>query len=161
MSPTTATSAEQVFKLYERALKAVHARKWDQAKKLLDEVEDKAEQADILQRVAQFQDIVKREGVKAEARIQDPYLRAVYERNNGELKTALALATREGRSEKEDRWAFLAASIYTEMGELESAAVALQRAIELDPKNRVHAKFDSEFEELRDHEEYGSLFDED
>ena len=158
MSKAAAASAEQIFNLYERALKAVHAKKWDQARKLLDELEEKADQADVRLRVAQFQDIVKREGAKAEARTQDPYLRAVFERNNGELKTALALCTREGRSEKEDRWAFLAASIYCELGELDSAAAALERAIELDSKNRVHAKYDIDFEALREHEEYRKLF---
>ena len=161
MSKSTAAAADQVFKLYERALKAVHAKKWPEAKKLLDELESKAEQADIRQRVSQFQDIVKREGVKAEARIQDPYMRAVYERNRGDLKTALALCTREGRSEKEDRYAFLAASIYTEMGELESAAKTLRRAIKLDPKNRAHARLDSDFEDLRESEEHQDIFESD
>ena len=89
----------------------------------------------------------------------DPFLRAVYERNRGNLEEALALCTAGGRHGKDDRFAYLAAAIHALRGESVDAARLLSAAIELDPKNRIHAYHDADFEELRSDEEYSSLFD--
>ncbi len=44
-------------------------------------------------------------------------------------------------------------------GDLEKAAKALGGAIEMNPKNRVHAFHDPDFGELRRSQEYASLFE--
>lgn len=89
----------------------------------------------------------------------DPFLEAVMLRNRGEVKAALELARRGGRDKKDERFAFLVASIHAAEGRLDEAAKALGQAIELNPRNRVHAFHDADFAELRRHAEYRQLFE--
>ena len=44
-------------------------------------------------------------------------------------------------------------------GEFDEAAEALGRAVELNPKNRVHAYHDTDFQELRRSEDHRKLFE--
>ncbi len=89
----------------------------------------------------------------------DPFLEAVMLRNRGAIKDALELARRSGRDRKDDRFAFLVASIHASEGRLDEAAKALAQAIELNPRNRVHAFHSADFAELRRHAEHRQLFE--
>jgi tetratricopeptide (TPR) repeat protein len=89
----------------------------------------------------------------------DPFLEAVMLRNRGDVKAALELARRGGRDKKDERFAFLVASIHAAEGRLDEAAKALGQAIELNPRNRVHAFHDADFAELRRHAEHRQLFE--
>ena len=82
----------------------------------------------------------------------------MFEKNRGKLDEALALCKAGGRWSKDERFAYLAASIYTLMEDYEKAASFLELAIDLNPKNRVHAFHDADFEDLRSHPEYRQLF---
>jgi tetratricopeptide (TPR) repeat protein len=88
----------------------------------------------------------------------DPFLQAVFEKNRGNLAAALDLCRKEGREQKDERFAYLAASIHAVEGRLEEAVQALSRAIELNPRNRVHAYHDPDFAEIRRDRDHRQLF---
>jgi tetratricopeptide (TPR) repeat protein len=94
-------------------------------------------------------------------RDSDPFLMAVYERNRGNFEAALDLCSRGGRQGKDERFTYLAASLLAVMGEDEKAASVLAQAIELNPKNRIHAYHDSDFDSLRESSDHKQLFEQD
>ena len=67
-------------------------------------------------------------------------------------------ARKEDGDQKDERFAYLAASIHAAEGRTDEAAKALSRAIELNPKNRVHAFHDPDFAELRGTRDHRQLF---
>ncbi len=71
----------------------------------------------------------------------------------------MSLCSVGGRQGKDEKFAYLAASILSLTGELEQAAKLLVVAIELNSKNRVHAFHESDFDTLRKSDEYRHLFD--
>lgn len=85
----------------------------------------------------------------------DSYLRAVYFKNRGQLDEALALC--DGFDQEDERVAFLAASVHALQGDEERAIELLDAAIRLEPKNRVHAFHDPDFESVRTHEGFKAL----
>ncbi len=95
----------------------------------------------------------------AESVDQDSFLEAVFHRNRGNLEAALEAARRAGRDKKDARHAYLVAAILAAGSRLDEAAAALTLAIELDPKNRIHAFHDADFAELRRSSEHRSLFE--
>ena len=109
-------------------------------------------------RARRYLAVVRERLAKASKAAQDPYLEAVYERNQGNFEAALEICSRGGRQSKDERFAHLAASIYAVTGEPEKAAKFLELAIELNPRNRILAYHDSDFEELREDPEYAGLF---
>ncbi len=80
--------------------------------------------------------------------IQDPYLRAVYEKNSGDLDAALALAKWGGRWDEDSRFAYLAATILAAQGEADEARERLSVAIELAPELEGQAAYEPELADL-------------
>ncbi len=155
-----AAKPDPLLKVFERALKAVHSGKWQEAKKHLERVVTEADQPDLAQRARRYLSLTLEKLDSARpARRADAFLEAVYESNNGNFEAALALCNRGGRQGKDEKFAYLAASILSLTGELEQAAEVLAIAIELNPKNRVHAFHNSDFDELRQSTEHRHLFD--
>lgn len=141
----------------EKGIQALYAKKYAQAGKLLEQAEEDAEQPDVANRARRYLAMVKSrmEGAETAA---DPYLEAVYERNQGNLEAALQICIRGGRQGKDDRFAHLAASIYALSGDVEKAAKVLETAIQLNPRNRVLAYHDRDFAALREDPAYADLF---
>ena len=75
-----------------------------------------------------------------------------------DLKAALDIAQKGGRDQKDERFAYLAASIHAVENRLEDAVQALAKAVELSPKNRIHAFHDADFAELRKNRDHRHLF---
>jgi hypothetical protein len=65
---------------------------------------------------------------------------------------ALELCKRGGRQGKDERFAYLAASIHALRGEHDDALKLLELATEMNPKNRIHAYHDPDFAALRGRE---------
>ncbi len=148
------------LKVYERGLKALHGGKWREAKQLLGQVVSETDQRDLAERARRYLSMAAEKlDSSPAAKSDDAFLEAVFERNRGEFERALAICGRGGRQGKDERFAYLAASILSATGELERAAQVLGVAIELEPKNRVHAFYDSDFDALRKSPEYRDLFD--
>src|SRR5436309_9919706 len=71
--------------------------------------------------------------------VQTCALPIFYEKNRGNLAEALEMSRKGGRDQKDERFAYLAASIHALENRWDEAAQTLARAVELNPKNRIHA----------------------
>jgi hypothetical protein len=88
----------------------------------------------------------------------DPYTRAVFERNRGDVPAALALAEKHAKGDADGRFALLAAGLHSATDRENEAVAALTRAVERDPVNRVRAYHDADLAELRKKKEHAHLF---
>jgi tetratricopeptide (TPR) repeat protein len=150
---------DPLLAVYQRGLKAMQQGKWKAAAKEFSRVVDESNEADLVGQSRRYLRVCKEElGEGAKRNEDDPFLTAVYERNRGNLEEALAICSRGGRQSKDERFAYLAASIYALMDDREKASSFLSLAIELNPKNRIHAFHDADFEQLRSDPEYKQLF---
>ena len=144
---------------YERGLKALHQGKWREAAKSFDRVVEEGEEPDLVGRARRnLRTCKERLGKGSAGKDDDPFLTAVYECNRGNFAEALAICSAGGRQSKDERFAYLVASIYSLTDEPEKAGNFLSLAIELNPKNRIHAFHDADFAALRDDPEYRQLF---
>ena len=145
--------------IFEKGLKALHQNKWREASKYFEKILEETGESDLAQRSRRYLGVCRQNLLKAGVNVEDPFLLAVYESNRGNYEEALALCSRGGRQSKDERFAYLAASVYSLTADLDKASKFLALAIELNPKNRIHAYHDSDFEALRDSSEYRHLFD--
>lgn len=145
--------------IFEKGLKALHQGKWREASKHFEKILQETGESDLAQSSRRYLGVCHRNLAKSGSKSADPFLLAVYESNRGNYDTALALCSRGGRKSKDERFAYLAASVYSLTGDLENASKLLALAIELNPKNRIHAYHDSDFEALRESSEHRDLFD--
>jgi tetratricopeptide (TPR) repeat protein len=146
---------------YADALKAMHKQDWARAVKLFAQVAADDDAPEIAARARQYL-AAARQRLEAEESRQDhedAFLAAVFEKNRGNLAPALEICRRGGREKKDERFAYLAASIHALEGRSEEAAQALSQAVELNPKNRIHAFHDADFAELRKDPGFRQLFD--
>ena len=144
---------------FERGLKAFDKGKYAEAKKHFNRVIEETGEIDLAARAKRYLKISQAKTTKKKrVPAKDPFLEAVYQRNRGNLDQALAICSRGGRQGKDERFAYLAASIYAVLDDKESAAKYLELAIELNPKNRIHAFHDNDFESLRSDPELRQLF---
>jgi tetratricopeptide (TPR) repeat protein len=150
---------DPLVQVYERGVKAVHRKKWRQAVKYFEQVISESDEADLVGQARRFARVCARHLQKESGRQgEDPFLRAVYERNRGNLEEALSICSRGGRQSKDERFAYLAASVHSLKGDLEAATRLLKLAIEINPKNRVHAFHDPDFEALRNDPQLKEIF---
>jgi tetratricopeptide (TPR) repeat protein len=142
----------------EKGVKALYAKKYAQAEKLLVQAEAAAAQSDVANRARRYLAAARSRLKMSDEPAADPYLEAVYERNRGNLAAALEICSRGGRQSKDERFAHLAASLYALSGEPDKAAKFLETAIKLNPRNRVLAYHDEDFAALREDPDYAHLF---
>jgi len=152
-----------LLKLYEQGLEALHGKKWKAAAEFFTRVLDDTDQVEFANRARRYVEMCRQQlqATSAAPRDTDPFLMAVYERNRGNLEAALDLCSRGGRQGKDERFTYLAASLLAMMGEEDKAAKMLAEAIELNPKNRIHAYHDSDFDSLRESSDHKQLFEQD
>jgi len=143
---------------YELGLKAMHQGKWREAAKNFEQVVEESLETDLVGRARRSLRICRERLAKDTSASDDPFLNAVYERNRGNVAEALLICSAGGRQSKDERFAYLAASLYSLTNELEKAGNFLSLAIELNPKNRIHAFHDADFAALREDPEYKQLF---
>lgn len=156
--------ADPALDHFGQGLSALQAKDWKKAVSHLEQAVEAADRADLRDKARQFLNVALQkgggpaEGKAAKSPEPDPYLQAVYERNRGDLQAALDIAQKGGRDQKDERFAYLAASIHAVENRLEDAAQALAKAVELNPKNRIHAFHDADFAELRKNRDQRHLF---
>jgi hypothetical protein len=147
---------DPVVMIYEKGVRAVHARKWGEAKKHFTRVMTDGDMSDLVHRAEQFLALAERES-GAEADPRDPYLKAVLEHNNGNFDAAEAACRREGRLTTDERFAYLSAAISAVREEFDVALERLQVAVELNPRNLIQARHDTDFEGLRELPEFAEI----
>src|SRR5436305_8986111 len=167
--PGMASAADSSLQAYTQALEALHRKSWSKAAQLcatvvessaLPEVRERARQSLAACHQQEAQQQAEREeksGKKPPEDEADSYLRAVVEKNRGDLAAALALCRQGGNDQKDERFAYLAASIHALEGRADEAAQVLSRAVELSAKNRIHAFHDPDFAELRGNPSFRQL----
>jgi tetratricopeptide (TPR) repeat protein len=160
-STSAHAAADPALDSLTKGLAALQKKDWPRAAALLEKAVALADRPELRDRARQFlaasQAKAQAEASKP-ARGSDPYLQAVFEKNRGHFKEALEICRRGGRDQKDERFAYLSASIHALENRLEEAAQALARAIEMNATNRIHAFHDSDFAELRKNRDYRSLF---
>lgn len=156
--PEAGAAADPVLGTYEQGLRDLYAGKWQRAAGHFEKVIAESDQADLAERARQHLATCRRRREEPGDAAVDPYLAAVFAKNRGEVSRALEICHEGGRSKKDERFAFLAASLYALEGNENEAVKALAQAVEINPKNRVHAFHDPDFAELRGKKEHAYLF---
>lgn len=158
--PEAQASADPVFAIYEEALGHLYEKRWDKAAELFERVAADSDQPELTASARQLLGAARRRAAEArgDGDGDDPFLTAVYHRNRGDVGRALEICKQGGRIQKDERFAYLAASLHALEGRDKDAAEALGKAVELNPKNRVHAFHDPDFADLRGKSEHAALF---
>ncbi|MEM8960408.1 MAG: hypothetical protein AAGD38_02935 [Acidobacteriota bacterium] len=147
--PPESPASDPAMEHFEGALPFMHKGEWAKAAELLRKVVETSDGRRLKDRARQMLAACERR-IPAEdgsaGILDDPYLHAVYEKNRGNLDTALEVL---GDNVDGERAAYLRASILALDGQGDEALELLETAIELEPKNRVHAYHDPDFESLR------------
>jgi tetratricopeptide (TPR) repeat protein len=158
----SAKSGDQdpAFALFADGLQALDRKDWGKGIELLKQAIAVSDLPDLTARARQYLAAAeKRLGAAPAAEEgEDPYLQALFEKNRGNFKAALDLCKKGGREKKDERFVYLAAAIHALENRTEEAAEALSQAVELNPKNRIHAFHDADFAELKKNRDYRSLF---
>jgi tetratricopeptide (TPR) repeat protein len=151
-------AADPALDALTQGLAALQARHWPQAVELFEKAVELSDRTEVRDRAKQFLSVSRQKAAGAAKEESDPYLQALYEKNRGNLGEALELSRKGGRDQKDERFAYLAASIHAVEDRLDEAAEVLAKAIELNPKNRIHAFHDPDFAELRKNRDLRPLF---
>jgi len=159
-------AVDSSLKAYTEALEALHRKSWTKAAQLFASVVESSDLPEMRERARQYLAACRlreaqheaKSGKKSREDEGDSYLRAVVEKNRGDLDAALALCRHGGADQKDERFAYLAASIHAVQGRVDEAAQALSRAVELSSKNRIHAFHDPDFAELRGNPSFRPIF---
>jgi tetratricopeptide (TPR) repeat protein len=154
---------DPAFALYGEGLQALDRKDWARGIELLQKVIEVSDLADLTARARQYLSAAEKRVAAAAAgpdtaEGDDPYLQALVEKNRGNFKIALDLSKKGGRDKKDERFAYLVASIHAAESRTEEAAQALSQAVELNSKNRIHAFHDADFAELKKNRDYRHLF---
>jgi tetratricopeptide (TPR) repeat protein len=157
--PLPAAVDDPALDALTEGLAALQAKNWAQAVERLEAAVELSDRTEVRDRARQFLAVSRQKaGGEAKGADSDPYLLALYEKNRGNLEMALEISRKEGRDQKDERFAYLAASIHAVEERLDEAAQGLARAVELNPKNRIHAFHDPDFAELRKNRDFRPLF---
>jgi tetratricopeptide (TPR) repeat protein len=149
-----AAAPDPLVQRYEQGLRAMHGGKWAEAARVFREVAAAPDEPELAGRARQqLSACEQRTGKHADAQAAagqaEPFLLAVFEKNRGAYDVALQICARGGRQSRDERFAYLAASIHALRGDRDDAVRFLSHAIALNPKNRVHAFHDPDFASLR------------
>lgn len=151
---------DPLVKVYEQGVQAMHKGNWKSARGHFQTVVDDTDRAQLRSRARRLLAVCdERLGGEGQDGADDPFLAAVYERNRGNLDEALSVCAAGGRQSKDERFAYLAASVYALKGDEEGALKFLSLAIEMEPRNRVHAFYDPDFARLRGGAEFARLLE--
>jgi len=163
--PRPSALPDPALDAFGAGLSALQARDWKKAVEHLERAVETADRADLRDRAQQFLNAARQKGGAGDGKKAspkspeaDPFLEAVYEKNRGNLKAALDIAQKGGRDQQDERFAYLVASIHAVENRLGEAVQALAKAVELNPKNRIHAFHDPDFAELRKDRDQRHLF---
>jgi tetratricopeptide (TPR) repeat protein len=157
------TDGDPALDALTEGLAALQAKSWAKAVERFEVVVRESDRPEVRDRARQYLAASRKaqggEGEKsAKGAEPDPYLLAVYEKNRGNLKEALEISRKGGRDQKDERFAYLMASVHAIEGRWDEATQALTKAIELNPKNRVHAFHDPDLAELRKNRDLRPIF---
>lgn len=151
-----AEKADETLEIYTRGLQRLHESDWGEAEALFEKIVEESENRQLADRARQNLAVCQDRRAK-DVTDGDPYLRAVFEKNRGNIEAALQICKKEGKEADDERYAYLLASLKALLGETEEALSHLENAIRLEPKNRIHAYHDPDFNDVREEERFSAL----
>ena len=140
---------EKAMKEFERGISLLYERKWKSAQKVFASLAESQPSSPLAERSRRYIDVCVAKTLSSDDGA-DTYLKAVHAKNAGDLDTALELCSRGGLKGRDERFAYLAAAIEGLRENHEEALELLEKAIEMNGVNRVHAFHDPDFQSLRD-----------
>ena len=152
----SAGSQDAVVERYEEALRLLYEKKWAEAGKVFEAIIDTPDHPQVTDRARQFLEVCQQRSA-GDGESADPYLEAVFAKNQGDLDSARELCQKHGSKDDDGRYTYLLASIEALGGEAEEALSLLENAIRLEPKHRVYAFHDPDFASIREHEGFHGL----
>lgn len=151
----TGRNSDPSLGTFAEAMKLFGEKNLEGAAKLFEKVIAETDGRHLRDRSRQFLDVCQRQQAEAEE-IGDPYLAAVFAKNQGRFNDALELVKKADAGD-EERFVYLEASLRALAEQEEAALESLEKAVALEPKNRVHAFHDPDFESLRGSEGFVAL----
>lgn len=145
---------DETLEIFSEGLKLLHEKDWAAAAQRFEKVIAEADGRRLKDRARQYLGIC-RQHTDPPADSSDPYLQAVFEKNRGDLDAALAIC--QGQDTEDERFVYLLASLKAMAGEVEESLELLEKAIALEPKNRVHAFHDPDFADIRGEADFTGL----
>ena len=155
----------QAVEVFEKAMKAVGKREFERAQQLLDEViADYPEERDVVERARTYRALCERSLEKrpaARPKGFDELLHfGVYLHNRGEFEEALKYFQQAADVHpKNEHVLYCLAAASSRAGDTATAVKSLRSAILANPASRAQAKSDSDFDPIREDEEFAALLD--
>jgi len=146
----------EAMKAFERGLDLLYKKKWAAADKVFAVVVEQQPGTTVAERAKRFRDVCANRS--ADSKVGDSYLNAVFLKNAGDFEASMEYCNRGGLKGRDERYAYLAASLQVLQENHEEGAKLLLRAIELNPANRVHAAHDSDFLSLSSNPDFAEIF---
>jgi tetratricopeptide (TPR) repeat protein len=148
---------DKVLEEFGRGIGLLYERKWKSAQKVFASLAESQPSLPVAERSRRYLEVCAAKTLGDDDGA-DAYLKAVHAKNEGDLDTALELCARGGLKGRDERFAYLAAAIAGLRENHEEALQLLEKAIEMNGTNRVHAFHDPDFQSLRDDPKSGEIF---
>jgi tetratricopeptide (TPR) repeat protein len=162
-APAIDRRSAQALELFEKALRALGKKDLERAGELLDELLlGYPDERDILERARAYRAVVERGvGKKAAFRpksFEELLNYGVFLHNKGEFEEALKFLSQAAEIHpRNENVLYCLAAASARAGETPAAVKALRSAIGVNPANRAQARSDSDFDPIRDDEEFAAL----
>ena len=154
-----------LLSLYERALKALYARDYQQAMDLFEKlIEDHSDEIELVDRARNFVKICQSQGATRKSQqprtAEEMFDAGVLEHNRSNFQKAIDYFSGAIQLHPKGEYIYYAlAASYAQLGQTEQAMRSLNKSIQLNPKSRFHARNDPDFEPVRSSPEFASLIE--
>ena len=153
-TPSLGVQYAKAIALYEKGLTALQRHQYDSAAKAFVQlIDDYPEERELHERVRLYLAVCARAtkpAAKPPKGLEDRILAATVALNRREVDTALALLGSAGSAESsQDHVQYLLALAHAQIGDAEAAARHLGKAIAINPRNRVTAMHEADFDQIR------------
>jgi tetratricopeptide (TPR) repeat protein len=154
-TPSLGAGYAKAIALYQRGLKALQRRQYETAATAFGQLlEQHPDERELHERARLYLAVCKRETgprAKPPRGVEDRILAATLALNRRDVDEALALLRTAGVAESnQDHVQYLLALAHAQRADPEAAGRHLSKAIALNPKNRVTAKHEADFDAIRE-----------
>lgn len=155
--------SEKALELFEKAMKAMGKKDFERAREAFETlIADHAGERDVVERARAFLRVCERATDKRPSYkpkgFDELLHHGVYLHNRGEFDDALRFLREAAELHpKNEHVQYCVAAAAARAGETEAALKALRSAIGTNPQNRAQARVDSDFDPIREDEEFQTL----
>ena len=155
--------SQAAIDLFEKATRALGKRDYDKARDHFDAlISQFPDERDVLERARAYLVLCERALDKRPAfkpkTFDDVLHQGVFLHNKGDFEDAMKLLRQAAEMQPQNEHAqYCLAATSARAGDTATALRALRQAVDLGPHNRTQARSDSDFEDLREHEEFVAI----